>query len=195
MYPKIVQRLSSFLSLYVILRVVYMVVLGIHSPHKLIKKISVMKKLLQIVAVLVISSNIASAALINSLHVKNKGARGYKDIGEYEGLFIHRKWCLDPGMLSCPYICGETVVPNTETAGVKSSKSLMPFEIDFINSSLAEATASTQSNGLISQTFIVDGKEVVITARFSKSDTFFHFDIVENASYSDNIKELATISV
>ncbi len=154
-----------------------------------------MKKLLQIVAVLVISSNIAGAALINSLHVKHKGPRGYNDVGEYEGLFIHRKWCLDPGVLSCPFVCGETVIPNTETAGVKSSQSLAAFEIEFINSALAEATASLNHEGLISGTFIVDGKEVVLTARFSKSDTFFHFDIVKNASYADNIKELATIAV
>ena len=154
-----------------------------------------MKKLLQMVAVLVISSNIANAALINSLQVKNKGPRGYKEIGEYEGLFIHRKWCLDPGLLSCPYMCGETVVPNTGTAGLKSSKSLRSFEIDFINSSLADATASIQNSGLISQTFIVDGKEVVLTARFSKSSTYFHFDIVENESYADNIAELDKITL
>jgi len=142
-----------------------------------------------------IGANVANAALINSLHIKHKGPRGYNDVGEYEGLFIHRKWCLDPGILSCPFICGETVVPNTETAGVKSSQSLSAFEIEFINESLAQATASTQANGLITTTFMVDGKEVVLTARFSKSDTFFHFDIVKNATYADNIKELATISV
>lgn len=154
-----------------------------------------MKKLLQIVAVLVIGSNIANAALINSLHVKHKGPRGYNDVGEYEGLFIHRKWCMDPGTLSCPYVCGETVIPNTETAGVKSSQSLAAYEIDFINEALAEATASPKHEGLITGTFLVEGKEVVLTARFSKSDTFFHFDIVKNATYSDNIKELAGIPV
>lgn len=154
-----------------------------------------MKKLLQIVAALVIGSNVADAALINSLHVKHKGPRGYNDVGEYEGLFVHRKWCLDPGVLSCPYVCGETVIPNTETAGVKSSESLRAFEIAFINETLAAATASTDHEGMITGTYMVDGKEVVLTARFSKSDTFFHFDIVENATYADNIKELAAISV
>lgn len=154
-----------------------------------------MKKLLQIVAALVIGTVVADAALINSLHVKHKGPRGYNDVGEYEGVFIHRKWCLDPGVLTCPFVCGETVIPNTETAGVKSSQSLSAFEIGFINDALAEATATTQTSGLITSTFMVDGKEVVLTARFSKSEEFFHFDIVKNATYADNIKELATISV
>lgn len=64
-----------------------------------------MRKILAIIAILCLAYSAAEAALIHSLHIRNKGPRGFKDIGEHEGVIVHRKWCIDPGTLSCPYLC------------------------------------------------------------------------------------------
>ena len=93
----------------------------------------IMRKLLQIVALLTITCSAASAHLIHSLHIGGGGERGFKEIGEYEGLFIKRQWCLGAGTIKCPYPCGGAIIPvpiNEGTVGANAD--LAEYEKTFI---------------------------------------------------------------
>lgn len=150
-----------------------------------------MKKIIQIAAVLAITCSSASAHLIHSFHVRDKGPRGFKDVGSYSGFFIERKWCLDPGTLKCPYLCGEFVRPNGEAGN--ASHDLANFERQFIKKAMNEADMSNEKTGLITEVFDVNGSRVVLTAKFTKDDNNFFFDVVKNDSYEANLKELLSI--
>ncbi len=150
-----------------------------------------MKKLLQLFVTIIISYSTIDAALINSLHIKNRGTKGFDDVGEYEGVFIHRKWCINPGALECPFLCNcYTVGVHPSEEAYKISNKLLYYQQDFIKSSLLEADNSLDSTGLISGTFVVDGEIKILTAKYTKTESSFIFDVVENSTYEDNLKEL-----
>lgn len=150
-----------------------------------------MKKLFQIAAVIAITSFSAQAHLIHSFHVKDKGPRGFKDVGSYSGFFIERKWCLNPGMLKCPWLCGEFVKPNGEAGN--ASHDLANFERQFIKKAIEDADKATTNSGFITQVFDVNGERVVLTAKFTKNESNFLFDVVKNNTYEANLKELESI--
>ncbi len=155
-----------------------------------------MKKLLQVAAILIMGCSTASAHLIHSLHITAKGSRGWKDVGTYSGLLIERKWCLGKGTLDCPHLCGGgmlAVHPTTE-AGV-GSRDLAAYELEFISSSMSNADLSTETSGLITQVFEVNGKIVVLTAKYTKVENSFIFDVASNGTYEENLKELNSIPV
>ena len=146
-------------------------------------------------AILLIGCSAANATLIHTLHIKHKGPRGFKDVGEFTfGGILNRKWCIDPGILPCPYICdcgGDYVSPNAE-AGLGGS-GLQAYQLDFIALSLSEANLSTDAEGLITKVYLLDGVQRVITAKFTKSEDSFMFNVVENNAYEENLNELGSI--
>jgi len=116
-------------------------------------------------------------------------------VGEFTfGGILNRKWCIDPGTLSCPYICdcdGAYVSPHAE-AGL-GDPGLPAYQSDFIAFSLSEANLSTDVQGLITKVYLLDGIQRVLTAKFTKSEDSFMFNVVENDTYEENLNELGSI--
>jgi hypothetical protein len=154
-----------------------------------------MRKVLQIVALLALTCSTASAHLIHSLHIRNGGkGQGFRDVGEYSGLFINRQWCLGDGNLRCPYPCGSIIrIPITNET-VKANTNLATYEIDFIREAMISADNSLLEAGMITKVFLVNGVQKVITAKFTKSlNGIFVFNVVSNFTYEENLNELSAL--
>ena len=154
-----------------------------------------MKKLITI-ALLTVSFAL-NAHLIHWMNISNAGPRGYKRVSSYEGLLVEIHTCKNPGMINCPFI-DRVALPDgtpgpitlTEEA-YKTAPDLPAYAKDFITSKQSLAFNSTNNNGMFTSTFLVNGENVVLTAKYHRTNNgTFKFKVVSNSTFAANIAEL-----
>jgi hypothetical protein len=151
-----------------------------------------MKKLLSIIAFLAIA-NSSQGALIHILNIKNKGPRGFKKIVDNQlgGLLSIQK-CLDPGTLSCPFICA----CGTSLYVPTPNESLPVYQKDFILESFSQANKNLNETKnkeiVINRTYLLpDGTRKVLTAKLVKiNEQDMDYTVAVNNTLAENLAEI-----